>query len=122
MTTWAIDLSVGDGHAYEAKFVNSIDTNDRDITFSNYPATGTSRLAGWLVYIQQDTTGGIGANWPAEVVNPPTINTEPNTYSVNRFQTFDGGLTVFAFPEYNSSTKSAGTALPFPVKVNEVTP
>ena len=116
MVTVPFDLSVGDGHAYKTRFANSIDTNDRDIAFSNYPPTGTARLAGWLIIIEQDAMGGIRANWPAEVVNPPTINIAPNTFSVTRFQTIDGGLTVFAFPEYNPS--ASGTFLPANVNIS----
>ena len=67
-------------------------TGDIDITFSGFPTSGTQ--IEWEVEITQDGTGGHIITWPAEVTNPPVLDTDPDSISVVVFRTNDGGVTV----------------------------
>jgi len=86
-TNQNLNLSLTTAHSHTLTLTASI-----DITFSNFP-TATNQLE-WEVEITQDGTGGHVITWPAEVVNPPTLNTSAGSVVVVVFRTNDGGTTV----------------------------
>lgn len=82
-----IDLSLETAHTTSMTLEASL-----DITFSNYPTTGTQ--IEWELEITQDSTGGREITWPSELVNPPSLSTTADSVTVVVFRTNDGGTTV----------------------------
>ena len=86
-TNQAINLSLDTGHTTTLTL-----TGDIDITFTNYPSSGTQ--IEWEVQVTQDVTGGRVITWPSEVLNPPSLDTTALTTTVIVFRTNDGGTIV----------------------------
>jgi len=96
-----IDLSQDTAHTTTLTL-----TGDIDITFSNFPSSGTQ--IEWEVQVTQDATGGRIVTWPAEVLNAPTLSTTAESVSVVVFRTNDGGTIVRVG---NTVTTTAGVTL-----------
>lgn len=83
-------------------------TIDRNITFSftDLPAVGS--YEGILVIIDIDGTGGYASPiWPASLLNPPVIPTNPNTRFSVMLYTINGGTVV----THATSTGSGNTSV-----------
>lgn len=81
------NFPLSNGHVLKLELTASI-----DITFSDFPANNIQQE--WEVEIKQDGTGGHIVTWPAEVTNPPTLDTTAGTSSVTTFRVNDGGTTI----------------------------
>lgn len=97
-TDYEFILSNPTGHVL--KFVA---TADLEITFNNYPIIDEQQT--WEVEVKQDVTGGHVVTFP-QVLNPPVLDTTPDSTTIVVFRTNDGGATIRVG---NTVTTSAGT-------------
>ncbi len=97
-TNQDIDLSLDTAHSTTLTLEGDI-----DITFSNFPTSGTQ--IEWEIQVTQDATGGRVITWPTEVVNAPTLSTTADSITVVVLRTNDGGTTVRVA---NTVTTTAG--------------
>jgi len=85
-TDQVFDLSNTTGHVLKLEAAG-----DFNVTFSVFPANDIQQE--WEVEILQDATGGRVVSFP-QVINPPVLDTTPDSTTIIVFRTNDNGSTI----------------------------